>query len=100
MRRTHARGSLAAAAFAAVALAALPASPAGGETVGRAGVVAGFDASFQPHRLPRDRSAPISLTLSGSIHGTEGTTPPRLRSVEIAFGARGGLDAEGLPRCP
>jgi hypothetical protein len=100
VRRALVGGLVAASAIAALVLACLPAAPAGGETAGRAGVVVSLDGSIQPRRLPRDRFTPISLTLSGTVRGAEGATPPRLSRIEIAFGARGGLDTAGLPRCP
>ncbi|HEX3737245.1 MAG TPA: hypothetical protein VHV53_06850 [Solirubrobacterales bacterium] len=80
--------------------AVFAAGPAGAETSGRDGVVVSLDGSIQPRRLPRDRPAPISVTLSGSVRATEGAALPRLARIEIAFGARGGLDTAGLPRCP
>lgn len=100
MRRPLGHALVAAATLAALVLACLPAAPAGGETAGRGGVVVSLDGSIQPRRLPRDRSVPISLTLSGTVRGVEGALPPRLGRIEIAFGARGGLDTVGLPRCP
>ncbi len=43
---------------------------------------------------------PVSLTLAGAIRGSDGSPPPQLGRIEIAFGARGGLETTGLPRCP
>jgi hypothetical protein len=63
-------------------------------------VVVSFDGSISPSTLPRHRPVPVSLTLSGSVRGTEGAPPPQLRLIEIAFGAQGGLDAAGLATCP
>jgi hypothetical protein len=94
------RALLAAVSLAALGLACLVAVRAGAETSGRAGVVVSLDGGIQPQRLPRDRPAPISVTLSGSVHVAKGTTPPRLTRIEVAFGAHGGLDTAGLPRCP
>jgi hypothetical protein len=70
------------------------------ETAGGDGVVVSLDGSIRPQRLPRHRPMPISITLSGSVRAVGGATPPRLTRLEIAFGARGGLDTVGLPRCP
>jgi hypothetical protein len=100
------RGPRAAACFTAAACVAalggacLLTVGAGAETSGRAGVVVSLDGAIQPRRLPRDRPAPISITLKGSIRASEGGTPPRLSRIEIAFGSRGGLDTAGLPLCP
>jgi hypothetical protein len=94
------RGLLAAASLAALGLACLVAVRAGAETSGRDGVVVSLDGGIQPRQLPRDRPAPISVTLSGSVRSANGATPPRLTRIEVAFGARGGLDTAGLPVCP
>jgi hypothetical protein len=91
---------LGAASLAALGLVCLLVVGAGAETSGRAGVIVSLDGSIQPHRLPRDRPAPISVTLNGSIRATNGGTAPQLSRIEVAFGARGGLDTAGLPVCP
>jgi hypothetical protein len=94
------RSLLAAASLAALLLVGLVAVRAGAETSGRDGVVVSLDGGIQPRYLPRDRPAAISVTLSGSIHAAKGKAPPRLTRIEVAFGARGGLDTTGLPVCP
>lgn len=76
--------------------AALPAT-AGQSS--RGGVVASFSGSFTPDHLPRHRLTPISIKLEGGARG-EGGLVPRMRRIEFAFGARGGLDTTGLPVCP
>jgi hypothetical protein len=81
------------------AIACLGAVHAGAETGGRAGVVVALDGSFSPHRLPRDRPVPISLTLKGRVHFEAGVAPRSLAGIELSFGARGGLDTAGLPTC-
>jgi hypothetical protein len=63
-------------------------------------VVVSLDGSIAPRSLPRHRPAPISVLLEGTVRGEGGKLPPRLDRIELAFGARGGLDATGLPRCP
>jgi hypothetical protein len=85
---------------AAVALLAIAAGPAGAEQIGRPDVVISFDGKISPRQLPRHRPAPVSLELSGSVRGTKGAPPPQLQRLELAFGARGGLDTTGLPVCP
>jgi hypothetical protein len=40
------------------------------------------------------------VLLEGTVRGADGKPPPHLGRIELAFGARGGLDASGLPRCP
>jgi hypothetical protein len=98
-RRTP-RTLLAAISLAALGFAGLLAIGARAETSGRDGVVVSLSGGIRPRTLPRDRPAPISLTLSGSIRALKGATPPRLSRIEVAFGAHGGLDTAGLASCP
>lgn len=63
-------------------------------------MIVSLDGSISPRQLPRHRPAPVSLLLEGTVRGEAGRRPPRLRTIELAFGARGGLDAAGLPVCP
>jgi hypothetical protein len=81
-------------------VACLAAAPAGAERTGGGGVVVSLDGSIAPRSLPRHRPAPISMLLEGTVRGDDGGRPPRLGRIELAFGARGGLDAAGLARCP
>jgi hypothetical protein len=81
-------------------LGALSALPALAERSGRAGVVVSFDGSVTPNLLPRDQVAPVSITLNGTIGRDDGSLPPRLARIELAFGAPGGLETAGLERCP
>lgn len=74
--------------------------PAGAEQSSSDGVVVSFDARISPKALPRDDLAPVSISLSGSVRSVTGEAPPRLRRLELAFAARGGLDVAGLPVCP
>jgi hypothetical protein len=88
------------AVLAATCLAGLAAGLAGAEQTGGGGVVVSLDGSISPKSLPRHRPVPVAVTLSGSIRADDGATPPRLGRIDFAFGARGGLDTAGLPRCP
>lgn len=97
-RATARRIGLALAAL-ALAVASSLAVSAQAEQSARGGVRAAFRGSFAPSAIPRHRLVPISLTLEGSARGQDGP-PPRLRRLEFAFGARGGLETEGLPVCP
>ena len=72
--------------------------PVRAEQSGKAGVVVSFAGSYSPNHLPRQRLVPIRLFLEGSARAGN-ATPPRLRRIELAFGARGGLDVKGLPTC-
>jgi hypothetical protein len=58
-----------------------------------------FDARFTPHALPRDRDAPVTVSLSGAIRTTDGSRPPQLRKMSIAVNRYGRLSTRGLPVC-
>lgn len=89
-----------AAILAALAAAYLGARPADAERSGGDGVVVSLDGTIAPRYMPRHRPAPIFISLSGDVRGDEGAAPPQLESIEIAFGAPGGLETTGLPTCP
>lgn len=77
----------------AVATAAKP-------TVVRAGnLVLKLNGGVSPNRLPRQRMAPIALSVSGQISTTDGSHPPAARTMVIDFDRNGGIDARGLPTC-
>jgi hypothetical protein len=99
-RRRAVHSLIVAALIVAPGVVGLLAVGAGAETTGRDGVVVSLEGSIQPQRLPRHRPMPVSITLTGSVRAVGGATPPQLTRLEIAFGARGGLDTVGLPRCP
>jgi hypothetical protein len=73
---------------------------AAAEQIGTPEVQVSFDGSISPRVLPRHDPAPVFLHLRGSVRSNDGSPPPRLGSIELAFGARGGLDTAGLPVCP
>jgi|SRR5215203_1354355 len=58
-----------------------------------------FDADFAPHRLPRDRSAPVTVEIEGKIETIDGTHPPSLRWLEIDLHRSGRIFSAGLPTC-
>jgi hypothetical protein len=100
VRRPFATKVAAALALMLLGAAALAASLAPAEQSGRDGVVVKLDAEISPKRLPRHRFAPVSLTIAGGVRSSDGSALPRLARIELAFGARGGLDTAGLRRCP
>jgi hypothetical protein len=93
-------GQLGRAVALALALAALLGPVAAAEQTGGGGILVRFDGRIVPKRLPRDRPAPLSVELAGSVAGDEGMPAPRLRRIELDFGAPGGLETAGLPVCP
>ena len=56
--------------------------------------------SFNPQRLPRSESAPISVSVGGDISNTNGGPAPRLESLRIELNKGGVIDSKGLPLCP
>jgi hypothetical protein len=58
-----------------------------------------FDGGFAPSSLPRDRPAPVTVTVEGSIGTTDGSHPPALRRLEIALNRNAHLFSRGLPAC-
>jgi len=58
-----------------------------------------FDGGFAPHSLPRDRPAPVTVTLEGRISTTDGSHPPALRTLEVEVNRHGRIFTRGLPRC-
>jgi hypothetical protein len=96
-----ARRSAAVLATALLTLVWLNVAHSDAERSGRAGVIVSLDGSVSPRRLPRQRPVPVSLTLTGTIRSVEASQQvPPLESIELAFGARGGLSTAGLPSCP
>jgi hypothetical protein len=87
-------------AIALVAILSLSAAIAAAEQRGGDGVVVHLDASVSPLHLPRHRRVPVNFTLEGKITSSDGSPPPKLAEIEMAFGAHGGLSTAGLPRCP
>lgn len=94
------RGAILGSAVLLLVLALLAVAQAGAERSGRDGVVVSLEGEVRPDRLPRDRAAPVSVTLRGTITTDPGRELPQLDRIEVAFGARGGLDTAGLPICP
>lgn len=72
---------------------------ASAETVQDDGIRVTFNADFTPHRLPRDKPAPVSVKIEGKVATADGGHPPALRRLEIKLHRNGRLDAEGLPTC-
>jgi DNA-binding beta-propeller fold protein YncE len=98
--------------FAPPASAALGADPAharsatpsasdrGGRTLVQKGSIrVALGGDMAPTRLPREGTAPISVTVGGQISTTDPSRPPQLRKVSFAFNRAGRLDTKGLPRC-
>lgn len=71
-----------------------------GEIVQHGNLRVSFDGRLSPRALPRDRPAPVSVQLDGSIGTADGTRPPQLQKISIAVNRNGRLFLRGLPTCP
>ncbi len=81
-------------------LLALAASSAHGERYLKGNLEVSFDGQLLPHALPRDRAAPVTVRLDGSVKTVDGTRPPQLRTISIAMNRAGRVSFAGLPACP
>lgn len=95
-----ARAAGLAALFLVVALAALGAGLARGERAQQGNLVVSLDGAISPRGLPRDRRAPVAVSLSGRLRTADGSPLPRLSGIELALSGRGLLFTRGLPLCP
>ncbi|MGB7587327.1 MAG: hypothetical protein WBM00_01320 [Solirubrobacterales bacterium] len=86
-------------AIAAVAAVLLGVAMADAELVQRGDLRLSFDGRFAPQRLPRNRPAPITVSLSGSVVSTSESRPPQLRRISIALNRYGSFFTRGLPTC-
>jgi hypothetical protein len=82
-----------------VALLLLGTGLARAELVQRGDLRLDFDGGFTPKTLPRDRSAPVSVEIGGSVISVKGGRPPELRRISIAVNRYSRLFTSGLPRC-
>lgn len=85
---------------AAVAALCLPiAGAAGRQIVQKDNVRVSFDGRLAPRALPRERLAPVTVHLDGTVASVDGSRPPQLREISVAVNRSGRLSAVGLPAC-
>ncbi len=58
-----------------------------------------FEGGIAPHKLPRQGTAPVAVTVTGDVKTTDGAPPPQLRTITMAINRNGKLDHRGLPVC-
>jgi hypothetical protein len=58
-----------------------------------------FNGRIAPKKLPRAVPAPVRMEVSGSIRTADGSQPPELRKIAIAFNRFGSVSTVGLPTC-
>jgi len=87
------------AATIAVLATLLGAGLASGELVQRGDLRLDFSGRFAPQALPRDRAAPVSVLIAGSVATVDGSRPPELRRISIAVNRYGSVFTRGRPTC-
>jgi len=55
--------------------------------------------SIAPKRLPRETSAPVSVSIAGQIATTDQSPPPELEELQVDLNRHGSLETTGLPLC-
>jgi len=94
MRR--ARLLLALAALSLLTTAAL----AGAEIAQKNGARVKVSGSLSPQLLPRQGTAPITVSVGGEISGVQGSPTPTLERLKIELNRNGKIETKGLPICP
>jgi hypothetical protein len=75
------------------------AAVARGELAGVGDLRISFRGGFAPRSLPRDRLAPVTVSLEGRIWTTDGSHPPPLQTLEVELNRHGAIFTRGLPDC-
>ncbi|HTT94660.1 MAG TPA: hypothetical protein VMF55_08300 [Solirubrobacterales bacterium] len=86
-------------AAALVALATACVGGASAETIRSEDLLISFKTKLAPSALPRKGTAPINVSLGGSISTADGAPPPQLQTITFAISRHGRLDYRGLPAC-
>lgn len=58
------------------------------------------EGKLSPKKLPREGSAPISVSIGWDIATVDGSPPPDLKKLRIEINKEGHFETEGLPTCP
>ncbi len=87
---------------AAIAACCLPIAGAAAQRqiVQSGNVRVSFDGRLAPRALPRERPAPVTVHLDGSVATVDGSRPPQLRELAVAVNRAGRVSTVGLPTCP
>lgn len=70
-----------------------------GELVQQGNLRVSFSGDLLPRKLPRERPAPVTVRLAGSVGTVDGSRPPQLRQISIAVNRAGQVSVAGLPTC-
>ncbi len=77
----------------------IAADAAQGELIQQGSLRVHFDGSLAPRALPRERLAPVTVSLDGTVSTSDGSRPPQLRELTIAVNRAGVVSNAGLPVC-
>jgi hypothetical protein len=58
-----------------------------------------LNGGFKPTKLPKNKLAPIHLSVSGTINTLDGTHPPAMNKVIVETDKNGTINAKGLAKC-
>lgn len=62
-------------------------------------LIVSLDGGLSPLTLPRERTAPVAVDLTGSLQTEDGSPLPRVTEVELGLPQQGVLSTYGLPTC-
>ena len=85
---------------AAILAALTTAALAGAESTRKGNLQLTLTGELAPKALPRSGDAPIAVTVGGKITTTDGSAPPKLKTLAIDLNSSGRIDSQGLPVCP
>ncbi len=92
---------LATALLVAVAATALLAPGlARGERAQAGNLIVALNGGIAPLDLPRDRTAPVAVSLQGRVATADGSPLPRLTRIDLGLAGKDLLFTRGLPVCP
>lgn len=80
-------------------LICLSASLAQAEVVQKGAIRVSLQGQITPKQLPRDKAAPVKVSLATEITATKGKAPPQLLELSLAINRYGHLEPNGLPKC-
>lgn len=92
-------GKKAAVLVGVLALLGTMAPVASAELTERGDLFVRFSGGIAPNALPRERLAPISVQVEGTVKTLSGERPPALRQIRIELNRGGRIDPTGLPVC-
>src|SRR5262245_44713940 len=83
--------------LAVVFLVLMIAGFARGESSQYGTLIVSLDGRLSPLALPRERSAPVAISLRGRLQTADGSPLPRVTEVELGLPQQGVLSTHGLP---